>query len=109
MDTIVNILGGNPGGRSKYFLNNEATIKKLKQAAKVGNIMITPCQGSVQIQFNAGTYVEVALRLLKYWEGCQGEPQIPEDVDNLNVSVTEVETFKDAGGINERHIVRLCV
>ena len=101
---MVNIPGGNPGGRSKYFLNNESTVKKLKQAAKYDNINITPCQGSVQIQFNAGTYVEVALRLLKYWEGCQGELNL-----NLNVSVTEVETFKDAGGINERHIVRLCV
>ena len=40
MDTIVNILGGNPGGRSKYFFNNEATIKKLKQAAKDGNLMV---------------------------------------------------------------------
>ena len=109
MDTIVNIPGGNPGGRSKYFLNNELTLKKLKLAAKEGNITIKPCQGSVQISFNAGTYVEVALRLLKYWESCQGKPQIAEDVDNLDVIVSKVETFVDAGGVNERHIVRLCV
>ena len=105
----MNIPGGNPGGRSKYFLNNELTLKKLKLAAKEGNITIKPCHGSVQISFNAGTYVEVALRLLKYWESCQGKPQIAEDVDNLDVIVSKVETFVDAGGINERHIVRLCV
>ena len=49
------------------------------------------------------------MRLLKYWESCQGKPQIAEDVDNLDVIVSKVETFVDAGGINERHIVRLCV
>ena len=109
MDTIVNIPGGNPRGRSKYYLNDALTIKKLKAAAKEDDIKIKPCQNSMQIQFNVGSYVEVALVLLKYWESCEGQPQIPEDVDNLDVKVLLVETVEDAKGINERHIVRLSV
>jgi hypothetical protein len=42
MDTIVNIPGGNPRGRSKYYLNDAATVKKLKIAAEKDNIKITP-------------------------------------------------------------------
>ena len=105
----MNLPGGNPRGRSKYYLNDAATIKKLKAAAKLPDITITPCQNSVQIKFNAGAYVEVGLRLLKYWETCEGETQIPKDVDGLDVKVIKVETFEDAKGLNERHIVRLLV
>ena len=68
MDTIVNIPGGNPRGKSKYYLNDALTIKKLKAAAKEDDITIKPCQNSMQIQFNVGSYVEVALVLLKYLE-----------------------------------------
>ena len=109
MDTIVNIPGGNPRGRSKYFLNDAATIKKLKEAAKGPNIVITPKQNNIQIKFNAGSYVEVVLRLLRYWETVEGEFQLPEDVDGLCVKVTKVETVQDAKGTNELHIVRLSV
>ena len=109
MDTIVNIPGGNPRGKSKYYLNDALTIKKLKAAAKLDDITIKPCQNSMQIQFSVGSYVEVALVLLKYWESCEGQPQIPEDVDNLDVKVLMVETVEDAKGVNERHIVRLSV
>ena len=109
MDTIVDLPGGNPRGKSKYYLNDAATAKKLKAAAKLPDIVITPKQDSIQVKFNVGAYVEVVLRLLKYWESCQGEPQLPEDVDNLIVRVLQVETVVDAKGTNERHIVRLSV
>ena len=109
MDTLVNLPGGNPRGRSKYYLNDAATVKKLKAAAKLPDITITPCQTSVQLKFNVGSYVEVVLRLLKYWETCEGKAQIPKDVDGLDVMVTKVETVEDAKGVNERHIVRLSV
>ena len=69
----------------------------------------TPCQNSIQIKFNVGAYVEVVLRLLKHWENCEGETQIPKDVDGLDVKVIKVETTEDAKGVNERHIVRLSV
>ena len=82
MDTIVNIPGGNPRGRSKYYLNDAATVKKLKIAAEKDNIKITPCQGSIQVEFNVGSYVTVVLKLLKFWESNQGHPQNAEDVDN---------------------------
>ena len=83
----MNLPGGNPRGRSKYYLNDAATVKKLKAAAKLPDITITPCQNSVQLKFNVGAYVEVVLRLLKYWETCEGETQIPKDVDGLDVKV----------------------
>ena len=109
MDTIVNLPGGNPLGRSKYYLNDAATLKKLKEAAKGPNIVITPKQNNIQIKFNAGSYVEVVLRLLRYWETMEGQSQLPEDVDGLVVMVAKVETVQDAKGTNERHIVRLSV
>ena len=74
MVTIVNIPGGNPRGRSRYYLYGALTIKKLKAAAKEDDITIKPCQNSMQIRFNVGSYVEVTLVLLKYWEGCEGKP-----------------------------------
>ena len=41
MDTLVNVAGGNPGGRAKYFLNDELTVKKLKTAADKDNMKVT--------------------------------------------------------------------
>ena len=65
MDLIVNIVGGNPGGRAKYFLNDETTIKKLKAAAGKDSMKVTHNDGSKTIEFSTGAYVSVVLPLVK--------------------------------------------
>ena len=64
MDTIVNIVGGNPGGRAKYFLNDETTIKKLKAAADKISMKVSHNNGSKKIEFSTGAYVSTVVPLL---------------------------------------------
>ena len=49
----------NPGGRSKYFLNNEATVIKLKNAASKLDLEVKPNSGSTTINLSTGSYVAV--------------------------------------------------
>ena len=67
IDAIVNIKGGNPDGRSKYFLNNDATVRRLKKGA-MDKDLLTVCNkdDSFTITFSAGAYISVVLQLLKF-------------------------------------------
>ena len=96
MDTIVNIVGGNPGGRAKYFLNDETTVKKLKAAADKIAMKVPHNSGSKKIEFRTGAYVSVVLPLIKTWQ--EGQPIHPTEVDGLDISVVKIEIEKDLGG-----------
>ena len=65
MDTIVTIPGGNPGGKAKYFLDDENTVKKLKAAADKDNMTVADNNGSKTIDFSTGAYVSVVLPLIR--------------------------------------------
>ena len=56
MDTLAQISGGNPNGRRKYFLNDEATAKKLKDAATNPDIEVDVKSQSISINFSTGSY-----------------------------------------------------
>ena len=98
MGTIVNIVGGNPGGRAKYFLNNVETIKKLKAAADKDNMKVTENTGSNTIEFSTGAYVTVVLALVKIWQEVEGHHIHPEEVDGLDISVVKIEIERDLAG-----------
>ena len=107
MDTIVNIAGGNPGGKARYFLNDEATFKKLKSAADKDNIKVTDNKGSKTIEFSTGAYVSVVLPLIRMWEDIKGHSIRPEDVDGMDINVIEIETEKDLKGTIVQYLVEL--
>ena len=108
MDTIVNIVGGNPGGKAKYFLNDATTIKKLKAAADRDNMKVTDNDGSKFIEFSTGAYVSVVLSLIKVWQEMEGYPT-PEDVDGLGISVVKIEIERDLAGIILHYTIELKV
>ena len=92
----MNIVGGNPGGRAKYFLNDETTVKKLKAAADKIAMKVPHNSGSKKIEFRTGAYVSVVLPLIKTWQ--EGQPIHPTEVDGLDISVVKIEIEKDLGG-----------
>ena len=109
MDTIVNIVGGNPGGRAKYFLNDETTIQKLKAAAEKSSMNVTHNSGSKTIEFSTGAYVSVVLPLIKMWQDIKGHPIHPEEVDGMDISVVTIEIERDLGGTILQYMVELKV
>ena len=111
LDTLVNIKGGNPGGRRKYFLNDETTAKKLKRAAAADNpnIVIIPRSGSTTIRLSTGSYILTALPLLKAWLDIEGAYINQEQVDGMIIGVDKVKTIIDLGGTIERYEVKLIV
>lgn len=109
MDTIVTIPGGNPGGKAKYFLNDESTIKKLKAAADKANMTVADNNGSKTIDFSTGAYVSVVLPLIRMWQEMEGHPIRPEDVDGLNITVVKIEVEKELAGTIVKHTIELKV
>jgi hypothetical protein len=113
METIVSINGGNPGGRSKYYLNDETTLKKLKKAAQITDFdPVLNLNNSVTINFSTGAYIVTALPLLKFWmealEKTEGRIN-PDDTDSLDTKVTSVVIKQDKGDTIEGYIVKLLV
>ena len=109
MDTIVTIPGGNPGGKAKYFLNDESTIKKLKAAADKANMTVADNNGSKTIDFSTGAYVSVVLPLIRMWQEMEGHPIRPEDVDGLDITVVKIEVEKELAGTIVKHTIELKV
>ena len=113
MNTItvnVDIQGGNPGGRSKYFLNDENTIKKLKKAAANKLQMeVKHNSDSQTILFSTGSYVTVVLPLLKAWQEIQGRYIDEEQVGGLAIMVDQVTPQVVLGDRIERYQVKMIV
>ena len=109
LDTLVQVKGGNPGGRRKYFLNDETTAKKLKAAADVPNIVVIPHGGSTTIHLSTGSYILTALPLLKAWMNIEGAYIEQEQVDGMIIGVNKIKTFVDLGGTIEKYEVKLTV
>jgi hypothetical protein len=91
MDSIVNVPGGNPGGKANYFLNNDTTVKKLKAAANKENLKVTDNVGSKTIEFSTGSYVCVVLPLIRMWEEMKGHSILSSDVDGMDISVVQID------------------
>ena len=109
MDTLVNIRGGNPGGRTKYFLNDEATALKLKKAATISDFQVIPHSGSTKINFSTGSYITTALPLLKAWQDIEGAYIDQEQVDGMVIRVGKIQTCLDLGDKIVKHEVKLMV
>ena len=109
MDTLVQIPGGNPNGRRKYFLNNEATAKKLKQAATNPDIMVETKGKSISIDFSTGSYVATVLPLVKAWQEIEGDTIDKDLVDGMSIKVKMVETKQDLGAQIVGYLVKLDV
>ena len=110
IEGLVNIRGGNPGGRSKYFLNDSATIKKLKNAANnTKHLDVVHKQGSIKMNMSTGAYIITALPLLKFWETCIGRRIIPSDVDDMDVGIDKIFQTEDAKGTIEKYQVTMVV
>lgn len=100
--------GGNPENRSKYYLNDVATAKKLKKGA-IANDITKVCNkdSSHTIKISTGSYISTVLPLLKFWMEMR---EIDEtDMDGMKVEVENVITKKDKGGTVEGYIVKLIV
>ena len=109
MDAIVYLKGGNPGGKAKYFLNDDATTKKLKKAAAKESIEVKHNTGSKYITFSTGSYVTVVLALVKAWQEIEGHWIAEEMVDNMKIFVEKVETEMDLAETIVHYLVRLVV
>ena len=109
MDTLVNIRGGNPGGRTKYFLNDEATALKLKKAATIPDFQVIPHDGSMKVNFSTGSYITTALPLLKAWQDIEGAYIDQEQVDGMVIRVGKIQTVLDLGDKIVKHEVKLMV
>ena len=109
MDTIVNVPGGNSGGKANYFLNNETTVKKLKAAADKDNLKVTDNNGSKTIEFSTGSYFSVILPLIQMWQEMKGHSIRPEDVDGMAISVMQMEIERDLAGTILHYLVELKV
>ena len=105
----MNIVGGNPGGRAKYFLNDEITIKKLKNAAGKVSMKVTHNDGSKTIEFSTGAYVSVVLPLVKIWQEMKGHAIPPEDVDGMDISVVKIKIDRDLAGTIVHYMFELKV
>ena len=105
----MNVVGGNPGGRARYFLNDETTIKKLKAAADKIGMKVNHNTGSKTIEFSTGAYVSVVLPLIKLWQDIKGHPIHPEEVDGLDITVLTIEIERDLGGTILNYKVELKV
>ena len=105
----MNIVGENPGGRAKYFLNDVTTIQKLKAAADKANIKVIDNNGSKTIEFSTGAYVSVVLPLVKLWQEMKGHPIDPEEVDGLDIFVVKIEIERDLAGTILQYIIEMKV
>ena len=92
----------------KYHLNDVATLGKLKKHS-----VSTPMEqkankdNSVSLQFSTGAYMKAVLPLIRFYKECEGQQIRKSDVDNLLVSVKNVETETDAGGKITGYLVHL--
>ena len=109
MDTLVQIPGGNPNGRRKYFLNNETTAMKLKQAASNLNIEVVTKSKSISVNFSTGSYVATVLPLVKAWQEMEGDWIDVDQVDGMKIKVTNVEMKQDMGSRIVGYLVRMDV
>ena len=112
MENIVNIAGGNPEGRSKYYLNDIETEKKLKEGArrtKHLDVVPVPFKGGecTNIIFSTGAYIAVALPLLKDWTDCQAKLIDSTYTDGMVVRVVKVRPKLDMGGLLEGYQVKM--
>ena len=105
----MNVAGGNPGGKARYFLNNAITIQKLKAGADRVNMKVTDNSQSKSIAFSTGAYTSVVLPLVKMWRELQGHPIDLEDVDGMDISVVQVEIARDLAGIILHYLIELRV
>ena len=109
MDIIVNTKGGYPGGRSSYFLNDEATADKLKKAATNFDLEVTHNSGSKTLNFSTGSYISTVLPLVKAWQDIEGGDIDLDQVDGMEVTVVKVKTVVDLGDTIEKYLVKLRV
>ena len=109
MDTIVKTTGRYLGGRSTYFLNDEATAEKLKQAASNLNLEVTNNSGSKTINCSTGSYITTVLPLVKAWQDIEGGDIDRDLVDGMVINVIKVKTFVDLGDTIEKYLVKLRV
>ena len=111
MDSIVNLPGENPGGRSRYYLNDAESAKKLKAGAKIQPLQVEAVtyQGgqAYNIYLSTGAYITVMLTLLKDWQACVGQIIDPEFTDGLETKVLSVRPKYDQGGLLEGYTVKL--
>ena len=108
MDSLVNIKGGNPVGRSKYYLNDEATEKKLKKGAKVKDFTkVHNKDDSFTLKFSTGAYITTVIPLIKFWMETKVIDEA--DTDGLEVEIVSVKSKMDKGGTIEGYTVRLQV
>ena len=107
MEVIQNELNED---RFKYFLNDDATLVKLKGHATRAPIEQTPTNDPTHtFQFSSGSFVAVMNPLVNFWKSAQGKTIKPEETDNLDTSVKSVKAQKDAGGKITGHITKLSV
>ena len=109
MDTVANLKEGNQDLRAKYFLNDDATIKKLKKAAGLEPMTIIDNINSKTINFNSGTYISVVSPLVKLWQELEDHHILEEDVDGMKIMVKKVEIEKEMANLITKYIVRLVV
>ena len=96
--------------RFKYYLNDDATLVKLKGHATRAPIEQTPTNDPTHtFQFSSGSFVVVMNPLVNFWKSAQGKLINPKETDNLDTSVKSVKTQKDAGGKITGHITKLSV
>ena len=108
MDSLVNIKGGNPVGHSKYYLNDEATEKKLKKGAKVKDFTkVHNKDDSFTLKFSTGAYITTVIPLIKFWMETKVIDEA--DTDGLEVEIVSVKSKMDKGGTIEGYTVRLQV
>ena len=92
----------------KYYLNDMATLGKLKSHAVRPPIMQTMTKdNSVTLQFSTGAYILAVGPLVKFYKYCEGKNIRKEDVDGLNIIVNSVETRMDAGGKITGYLIQL--
>ena len=96
--------------RFKYYLNDDATLAKLKSHAPRAPLERTPTNDkSHTFQFSTGAFVSVMVPLVNFWKSAQGRTIDPQETDNLDTSILIVKPQKDAGGKITGHITKLSV
>ena len=99
-------------GRYKYYLNDDATLKKLKKHANNKDFEDKSDalnDNSFTFQFSTGSYIHSVVPLVDFWRGSSGNQIDPDDTDGLQTSVVDVKTENDASGKTIGHIVKLQV
>ena len=99
-------------GRFQYYLNDDATLKKLRKHANNKDFEDNSDalnDNSFTFQFSTGSYLHSVVPLVDFWKGSSGNQIDPDETDGMQTSVKDVKTENDAAGKITGHIVKLQV